>query len=861
MADRLATLEVAIIGKISDFVSKMDAADKRIDTFQSKTAALGSSFSKAGASMAILGAAVAAPLGLMSREVIKTGATFEQTMRNVQSVLGVTGAQGQQTYETLSAFAQKMGRTTVFQATEAANAMYFLASAGYDAGQQMAALKPILDLAAATQADLASSSEIVVSTLNAFRLEANQAGRVANVFAAGISKSQLTMERLGVAMPYIAAVAKNLNINLEETVGTLGVLVSSGIRAESAGSKLRTTLLQLASPTKKARQALEEMGMSAEDVDPSMVSLTDIIDKFAKAGLTAAQASDIFGARGTEIWLTLTSQGADRVRELTEEITGTAASSEMAAIQLDSVAGAMKLLRSAIQGIEIIIFDAIRDDLKRVIDIAQRAAEAMGNFAEKHQTAIKWITRLGIVLGGAIASIGVFGGAFLILGGQVLNTISHLDEFIRLGKVLRGVLTGISVKLITIVGLLAALAIGLEIGDYLNQWDTFRTAVQRVLAALSYAFDIVAKVEAIFGDEQAKQKLEAYWSIASGVDPVTGQPFGARTVRNMSLVDAAISEIENMFYRIGEAADSALSKIDETGKAVADLADIPEPEMPEILGPLPAPAAPKVPGATGLSDEDLEREAAARRAILERRGMQQELYDLTLAQRQRLLEAYGTEQDFLANATVDELERYNALEERLLRYQDALADDTSWRGFISNARRASVAADLALSTIGDAAANLGNIVGNTIVKAFDKAGNAVVSFFGRLLADLASAIARALVLATILSAFGLAGGQTFGQLFKGALTGHFQDVRPDWWARGEGGRILDLFAQGMQREVPQMSGVTGAEGEADGLGEGGAGARFKIVVENPSPMTKVRVYDEWFEERARELSEMTTEAD
>ena len=191
MPINLATLEVEIVGRITDFVNKMDAADKKLDDFSKKAARVGGSMQRAGVGMAAIGAAIAVPLGLLSRAIIQTGADFEQTMRNVQSVSGATGEE----FQELTAFAQEMGRTTVFQATEAANAMYFLASAGQSAAEQMQSLKPILDLAAATQADLASSSEIVVSTLNAFGLSARSAARVANVFAAGISASQLTRSR------------------------------------------------------------------------------------------------------------------------------------------------------------------------------------------------------------------------------------------------------------------------------------------------------------------------------------------------------------------------------------------------------------------------------------------------------------------------------------------------------------------------------------------------------------------------------------------------------------------------------------------------------------------------------------------
>jgi len=852
MTDRLATLEIAIIGNITDFLSKMSTTDKRIDTFQAKMGALGNSFSRAGASMAILGAAVAAPLALMSRSVIKTGATFEQTMRNVQSVLGETGASGQRTYETLSAFAQKMGRTTVFQATEAADALYYLASAGYSAEKQMKALKPILDLAAATQADLATSSEIVVSTLNAFRMSAGQAGRVANVFAAGISKSQLTMSRLGTSIPYVSAVARNLGISLEETVATLGVLVSSGIRAESAGAKLRTTLLMLVKPTGAARKALRELGLTVEEVDPSMHTLTEIIGKFSDAGLEAEHASDIFGKRGSEVWLTLAAQGAEAVGDLEAAITGTNAAAEMAEIQLNSVAGAFKLFISAVKGIEIIVFDAIRDDLKRLVDVARIAATAIGNFAEKHEVLIKWLTRVGLVLGGATVGILLFGGAFFILAGQILITISHMEVFTALAGTLRVILGSIALKLLVIAGLLAAVAIGFEIGHYINQWESFRTVVQQLSAAWTAMY---WEVQARLGDKSAWAKAAIFWRIASGEDPSTGQPFVAGAVANVSIVDAAMREIENMFYRTGEVIKNFGDDFDKVQRAVEGFVG---PPTPEGWAP-PGAEGPTFVGPPAPTTADIRNREAAQRAFMERRQQYQQLLVMVTAERDAIIDLHGTRSNLLAYASEEELSHYNLLEDLIDRYHEKLSQPTAWQQMQEQMRAASDIGQAVFRTLMSAVDSLGNSIGQGLAQMFGKATSAIGKFFQNLLAQLTGAIAKALMLKLVLAAIGGGGVPSFANLLTGGM--HHQMAGPDFWARFEGGRILDLFAQGMRREMPRIATETTGGLQAEVLADRPWVIEPKIIVEEATPMTKVRVYDEWFEERAEELSTLTTEAD
>jgi len=522
-----------------------------------------------------------------------------------------------------------------------------------------------------------------------------------------------------------------------------------------------------------------------------------------------------------------------------------------------------------------------------------------------------------------VAVVLTLGGGFLMFGGHILMTLSHMDEFIRLGRVMRGVLTGISVKLMVIVGLLAAFAIGMEIGNYINQWDDFRTAVQRVMAALMLVSDIPTLIQAAFGDEGALQRIKAYWDIASGTDPVTGKPFAASMAyKNVSIIDAAVGEMENMFYRAGEAAERAAGAINSTGDAIKSVGDaaaaLPEAILPGgFPGAGPAPAAPAV--ATGRQtqelanliaererlmgsyatekefllaigqgqvelsaaelirygnlrkliaekqtaiDRELEQEAAQRRAIKERWGMQAQLYEVGLAQRASMLEAYGTEAEFLANATLEELERFNELEERLIGYQDKLQEDTPWTRWIANAQRASNITNIGFDAMNNAVNSLSGAVGKGIVKAFGKAENAVISFFATLMADIVAAIVKALLLKAILTALGMpAGGGVpgIGTLLSAGFD--FQGARADFWARHEGGRILDLFTQGIERTARGSPLAGGAELGSDTLADQPFTFAPNIVIEDPSPTTKIRIYDEWFAERAEELEAMTTEAD
>ncbi len=166
-------------------------------------------------------------------------------MANAASVSGATAEE----FERMKEVAREMGKSTVFSASEAADAMYYMASAGYKAEQMGEALKPILDLAAATQSDVAFSTDTVIATLNQFGLGAQDAGRVTNVFAAAIGNSQATLDKLSYSMRYVGPVANSLGYSIEQTTAALGLLYNAGFQGEQAldaglSNIILTTFLQ-----------------------------------------------------------------------------------------------------------------------------------------------------------------------------------------------------------------------------------------------------------------------------------------------------------------------------------------------------------------------------------------------------------------------------------------------------------------------------------------------------------------------------------------------------------------------------------------------------------------------------------------
>jgi len=197
---------------------------------------VGASMKAIGRSMTIAGAAIVAGFGM----AIRTAAKFEQSMANVASVAGATSEE----LIKLSDYARKMGEQSVFSASQAADAMYFLASAGMDVNEIMGALEGTLALAAATASDLAYVSESVASALSQFSLDADEAARVANVYAAAISNSQATMEKLTTSMSYVGPMAYSMGMSIEDTTGILMGLYDGGIDGSAAETALRMAFVK-----------------------------------------------------------------------------------------------------------------------------------------------------------------------------------------------------------------------------------------------------------------------------------------------------------------------------------------------------------------------------------------------------------------------------------------------------------------------------------------------------------------------------------------------------------------------------------------------------------------------------------------
>lgn len=307
----------------------------------------------------------------LASSTVDTGKTFEASMSQVAATMGVSVDQIQD----LSEFAKEMGANTAFSASEAAQALNYMALAGYDADTSMKMLPTVLDLAAAGSIDLANASDMVTDASAALGLSIVETKTMVDQMAAASSHSNTSVAQLGDAMLKIGATARSVNGGTQELSTVLGVLADNGIKGAEGGTHLRNMLLSLQNPTDAGATALEALGVSVYDADGNMRSLIDIIGEMqtGMAGMTQeskdAMISGIFNKTDLAAVNALINTSSDRFDELSEAIGASGGAAQtMADTQLDNLEGKMTIMKSAWEGFQLTLYDTVNGPIGAVVE-------------------------------------------------------------------------------------------------------------------------------------------------------------------------------------------------------------------------------------------------------------------------------------------------------------------------------------------------------------------------------------------------------------------------------------------------------------------------------------------------------------
>lgn len=354
---------------------------------QSKWNSMGS-FIKGGAGKIakVGGVALAAASGAVvafGKKSIDAGMAFDSSMSQVAATMGLTMADLQKDVKTtdtaygtftgnLREYAQFMGKNTAFSATEAADALNYMALAGYDTQTSMDMLPNVLNLAAAGNMELAQASDMVTDAQTALGLDIGETTELVDKMAKTSSKSNTSVSQLGEAMLTVGGTAKNMKGGTTELSAALGILADNGIKGAEGGTALRNVLLGIQS--KKFEKTFGQLGVSAYDADgnlrPLNETLADMND--AMEGMTEQEKTKLitntFNKADLKSVNALLGTSAERWDELTGEIeNASGAAQDMADTQLDNLAGDVTLFKSALEGAQIAISDSLNPTLRNLV--------------------------------------------------------------------------------------------------------------------------------------------------------------------------------------------------------------------------------------------------------------------------------------------------------------------------------------------------------------------------------------------------------------------------------------------------------------------------------------------------------------
>jgi len=398
---------------------------KAFDGISRSVENVGRSISGVGTKMALMGAAVGAPMGL----AIKQFASFDDAIRATAAVTGALGPDGAAALAMLTESARELGATTSFTATEVANLMTELGRAGFSPNEINDMTGAVLNLSRATGTDATKSAGIMAATLRQFGLGAMDAAKAADILTETANATFTSVEGLGESLKYAGPVAKSLGVSLEDTTAILGVLGNVGIQGSEAGTALRRLSVISAGAGGKLR---ELFGVSNTDAAGQMKPLVQILDEINTAtkdmpvSERTARMAKAFGLLGITSANVL-SQTAGGVQELAERLKVVDGVAAMTAKEMDSgLGGSMRLARSAINDTAIEIGSALAPSLQTALAFVQDFANGITDFVKNNQQLVVDLAKTtALVIACGLALVGL-GAAITMVGGVIGAVLSPL---------------------------------------------------------------------------------------------------------------------------------------------------------------------------------------------------------------------------------------------------------------------------------------------------------------------------------------------------------------------------------------------------------------------------------------------------
>ncbi len=549
------------IGRFSDnSIRKLGMMNRRLKSINQSMTAFGKQ-------AAIAGAAV----GAASAVVVRAGMGFEQAITNV----GAVGLKTRAEIKPLEDLALKLGKTTEFTATQAANAMEVLARAGFNTTQIIDTVPSVLNAASASGLEIAEVANHVGSTLKGMGLEMNQASRVANVFGLVSSMTNTTIGTLGESMSTLSGTARLVGLSLEEATVGSALLQDMGIQASKAGTSIVSMFQKLATPSTKATKMMRKLGISFKDAKGDMLTFEGVTEQLSKASKQipgnldkVAFFTELVGVYGSKAAINLAEMydtgkvskflgAANNARDEVEKISK---------LRLDTVRGRFTLLQSAIDGVQQALFGLRSGQIKEAIDnITAFISDNQANIVEKINAGVGKLvdnlSNLFTVIKGFVIAVVVIKTitltiTALTLALKLLNFAFNNIPFVRVFKLAKGfsklsgvqkVLRGIKIAFNAVLDIVGVVGTAM-----LLAFEPVQELLGNIWSAISSAFSAMGK---LLGLTSTGIQLNTQGGELLAPSPIAQRP----TAEGLGLIDRVTSNTQTT--------ENFVTIRDETGRA------------------------------------------------------------------------------------------------------------------------------------------------------------------------------------------------------------------------------------------------------------------------------------------------------
>lgn len=492
------TKQEAAVNQSKAALTEMEAELKNVnaelarapfDEYAAKAEKVGGTLTSVGQKLLPLSTGIAG-LGVAA---VKTTADFDSEMSKVSAISGATGTD----LDKLRGKAREMGAKTKFSASEAAQGMQYMAMAGWKTQDMMDGLEGIMNLAAASGEDLASTSDIVTDALTAFGLSAKDSSHFSDILAAASSNANTNVSMMGETFKYAAPVLGSLGYTAEDAALAIGLMANAGIKSSQAGTSLRGAITNLAKPTDTVAAAMDKYGISLTDSSGKMLSLRELMEQLRQklGGLSEAEqaqaAAALFGKEAMSGMLAIINGSDKDFEKLAGAIDNCDGSSEkMANTMNDNLQGQITILMSQLQELAISFGEILMPKIRDIVTHIQNFVDKLNAMDEGQK---ETILRIGMFVA-ALAPMLIGLGKVIIFSADVSRALGTLSA----GLVKAGGFSGVFTKALGLITSPAAIVVGVIAAItavIIHLWNTnedFRNTITAIWQKIKDAFTTFA---------------------------------------------------------------------------------------------------------------------------------------------------------------------------------------------------------------------------------------------------------------------------------------------------------------------------------------------------------------------------------